>query len=232
MTDPAEGAPTPPPSGNLEAPPPPAASVQAPPPPAGNVGTPAPPSGNWQPPQAPASGGFQQAPIEAGPAPGISYADLVTRIIAYVIDAIVLSVVWTIVWTVVAGTLFVTSGFGMLLVAGVALGILWAGGSAVYFVYTWTTMRASLGQRILNLETVNAADGATLTQNQAIRRWAWLFGPAAAGIVLGNVLGLIGPLLSLLALGYEIYLLYTASQSTKRQGYHDVQAGTVVIKHA
>ena len=33
-------------------------------------------------------------------------------------------------------------------------------------------MRASLGQKALGLQTVNAADGATLTRPQAVRRWA------------------------------------------------------------
>ena len=213
MTDPAGG------------PPPPQSS--APPPQA-----PAP--GNWQAPPPPASapGGFQTAPVaaEAGPAPGIMYADLTSRIIAFVIDGIALGIVWSIVWSVVAGTLLWTSGFAMLLVAGVVLGLLWAAGSAAYFVYTWTKMRASLGQKVMKLETVNAGDGATLTQNQAIKRWAYLFGPTAAGIVLGNILGLVGPLLSLLAFGYTMYLLYTTSQSPKRQGFHDVQAATVVVK--
>ena len=27
-----------------------------------------------------------------------------------------------------------------------------------------------------------------------------------------------------------VYLIYTINQSPKRQGYHDVQAGTVVVK--
>ncbi len=80
-------------------------------------------------------------------------------------------------------------------------------------------MRASLGQKVLKLETVNAGDGATLTQNQAIKRWAFLFGPTAAGIVLAIIPGLVGPLLSLLAFAYAIYLLYTTSQSPKRQGF-------------
>jgi uncharacterized RDD family membrane protein YckC len=173
---------------------------------------------------------FQPAAVSAGPAPGVAYADLVTRIIAYIIDAIILGVVWTVVWSVVFGTLFVTSGYAMLLVAGIALGILWAGASAVYFVYTWTKMRASLGQRVLSLETVNAADGATLTNNQAIRRWVFLFGIPGLLAVLSNVIGTLGLLLSLAGLGYSIYLLYTASQSPKRQGYHDVQANTVVVK--
>jgi uncharacterized RDD family membrane protein YckC len=219
MTDPAGG--PPPPQGSV--PPPPSAV----PPPQGG--------GNWQtpPPPTPAPGGFQTTavPAEAGPAPGIMYADLTSRIIAFVIDGIALGIVWSIVWSVIAGTLLFTVGFGILLVAGVILGLIWAAGSAAYFVYTWTRMRASLGQRVMKLETVNAGDGATLTQNQAIKRWAYLFGPTAAGIVLGNILGLVGPLLSMLAFGYTIYLLYTTSQSAKRQGFHDVQAGTVVVKH-
>jgi uncharacterized RDD family membrane protein YckC len=87
-------------------------------------------------------------------------------------------------------------------------------------------MRASPGQKFLNLETVNAADGATLTQNQAIRRWVFLWGP----IALGAIVPILGILISLLALIYLIYLIYTINQSPKRQGYHDVQAGTVVVK--
>jgi uncharacterized RDD family membrane protein YckC len=216
MTDPAGG------------PPPPQGS--APPPP----GVVPPPQGNWQtpPPPTPAPGGFQTTAVaaEPGPAPGIMYADLTSRIIAFVIDGIALGIVWSVVWSVIAGTLLLTSGFGMLLIAGVFLGLLWAAGSAAYFVYTWTKMRASLGQRVMKLETVNAGDGATLTQNQAIKRWAYLFGVPAAGVVLGNILGILGLLLSLLTFGYTMYLLYTTSQSSKRQGFHDVQASTVVVK--
>ena len=33
-------------------------------------------------------------------------------------------------------------------------------------------------------------------------------------------------------LGYAIYLLYTAANSPTRQGFHDVQASTVVVKVA
>ncbi len=223
MTDPVEGAPTP------QAPPPQAPAQPSPPPQA----PPQQGGGDWQtpPPPAQAPGGFQVAQAEAGPAPGVMYADLTTRVIAYIIDGFVIGIVWSVIWSVVLGSLLLTAGFGMILVAGVALGILWAGGSAVYFVYTWTKMRASLGQRVMKLETVNAADGATLTQNQAVKRWAYLYGVVAAGIVLGNVLGLLGSLLTLLSVGYAIYLLYTVTQNPKRQGFHDVQAGTVVVKH-
>ena len=86
------------------------------------------------------------------------------------------------------------------------------------------------------VETVNAADGATLTRDQAIRRWAFLFGPQVVASVfqfsgsVSTALGSIGSLLGLLAFLYAIYLLYTVTQSAKRQGFHDVQANTVVVK--
>ena len=192
--------------------------------------------GNWQtpPPPTPAPGGFdpanfKQAAVEAGPAPGVAYADLVTRIIAMVIDSIILWIPWIIVFSVVAGAFVLSGGFGFAIV-GLVLGVIWAAVTAAYFVWTWTTMRASYGQKFLKLETVNAADGATLTRDQAIKRWAFLFGPNAVAMVASNVLGLLGSLVSLLVLVYVIYLLYTASQSPKRQGYHDIQAGTVVVK--
>jgi uncharacterized RDD family membrane protein YckC len=162
----------------------------------------------------------------------VVYADTITRVIAYIIDAIIFFVVAVFVVGLIIIGIF-TGGGIMALVGTVILAVIGLGGSALYFIYTWTRMRASIGQRVLGLETVNAADGATLTQNQAIRRWAFLFGPTALGSVLGYApggLGLIGSLVGLLAFIYQVYLLYTVSQSPKRQGYHDVQAGTVVVK--
>ena len=50
---------------------------------------------------------------------------------------------------------------------------------------------------------------------------------SALQLVVGSGLG---SLFGLVSLGYLIYLLYTTNQSPKRQGYHDVQAETVVVK--
>lgn len=213
MTDPAGGTPTPPP---------------ATPPPA------TPPPANWQQQTAPTSG-FQTAPVAAGPAPGVIYADLVTRIIAYIIDAILLTVLTWLVGIILVGLLTAIGGVIGLLIGFVVFAVIVLVGSAVYFVYTWMNMRASPGQRILGLETVNAADGSTLTQPQAVRRWGWLYGVFALAtvgqiVLTGSSLSLLSTLLSLATLGYTIFLLYSASQSPKRQGYHDVQAGTVVVK--
>jgi uncharacterized RDD family membrane protein YckC len=171
---------------------------------------------------------FQPAAVAPGPAPGVTYADLVTRIIAFIIDAIILYIPWVILSAVVF-TVVLINGAGFILF-GLVLGVIYAVGTAVYFVYCWTRLRASVGQRVLSLECVNAADGATLTQDQAIRRWAWLFGPYCISIVANYVFGLLGSLIGLLAFVYVIYLLYTVSQNPKHQGYHDVQASTVVVK--
>lgn len=199
-------------------------------------GAPAPQTqGNWNEPAAQTPPVLKTAAVEAGPAPGVTYADLVMRVIAYVIDSIVMGVAIAIVAAVLVIPLAMVGGLVGALIAFVVIGALSLVGSAVYFVYFWTTMRASLGQKVLSLETVNAADGATLTRDQAIKRWAYLFGPGAAATVAnltltGSALAFLGSLLSLAVLGYAIYLLYTASQSSKRQGFHDVQASTVVIK--
>jgi len=201
--------------------------------------TPPPPPSNWGQntgpgPGAAAPAGFQVAPVAAGPAPGIMYADTVQRVIAYIIDVIIFFVVGVIIIGAIVASIFATGGFGLGLVGVIVLGVLSLVGSAIYFIYTWTRMRASIGQRVLGLETVNAADGATLTQDQAIKRWAYLFGPSAVGQVLGYsgsaALGAIGSLVGLLALLYQIYLLYTVTQDPKRQGFHDKQVGSVVVK--
>jgi uncharacterized RDD family membrane protein YckC len=167
---------------------------------------------------------MQQAAVEAGPAPGIAYADLVTRIIALVIDSVILFLIY-----IVAGIILGLFGW----VGGLLASLAYAGVSAGYFVYLWTKQRATYGQKFQKLECVNAADGATLTQEQAIKRWLFLFGPNQLVAILTSIpfLWTIGSLASLLVLGYVVYLLYSASQSPKRQGFHDVQAGTVVVKH-
>ena len=232
MTDPTGGAPQAP----LPQPavPPPAA---APAPPAA-APVPPPAGGSWQspPPGAPQQGfqtppQFQQAAVEAGPAPGIVYGDVVTRIIALFIDSIILWIPYMILSTILVGALFATGG-AIGFIFSLVIGFAYAALAGAYFVWTWTTQRASYGMKFLKLECVNAADGATLTRDQAIKRFLFLYAGNLIAIVGQNVFGItLGSLLGLLGLGYVIYLLWTTSQSPKRQGFHDIQAGTVVVKH-
>ena len=168
----------------------------------------------------------------AGPA-GLAYADVPSRIFAYIIDAVIMAVAFGILYAIF-GALLIGSALGgfdfMFFIWFVVLLLIYAAGSAVYFIYTWTRMRGSPGQRVLGLETLNASDGAVLTQPQAIRRWLFLFGPFVLAQVASFMLGGLGSLVGLLTFGYAVYLLYTAANSPTRQAFHDVQASTVVVK--
>jgi uncharacterized RDD family membrane protein YckC len=224
------GAPGTPPDGAGQpaaAPPPPAAPLPA-------AAPPGPPPA--APPAASATPGWvgaitsQQTIAGAG---GLTYADVPSRIFAYIVDAIIMAVAFGILWAIF-GVLFIGSALGgfdiLTFVWFVVLLFLYAAFSAVYFIYTWTKMRGSPGMRVLGLQVLNAADGAALTQPQAIRRWLFLFGPFVLGQVAAFMLGGMGTILSLVLFGYLIYLLYTAANSPTRQGFHDVQAATVVVK--
>ena len=194
---------------------------------------------------APAPSAWQApAPVvaAAGPAPGLAYAGLGVRIVALIIDGILLWIVFLFV-AIALGAIFlgtlINGGVAGALIAGVLLAIANLVISAVYFIWAWTKpdLRASLGQKVLGLNTLNAADGATLTRPQAVRRWLFLFGFVAFASAMQSALqttslSTIGFLIGLLAFAYEIFLLWTTYSNPKKQGYHDVQAGTVVVKRA
>jgi uncharacterized RDD family membrane protein YckC len=181
-----------------------------------------------------AASGFQIKTVvaEKGPVPGVEYAELPMRIGAYIIDAVILAICYFIVASALIGFLVFS---GMWYITWVIIAVLYAAGSAIYFIWSWTHLRASPGQKILNLETVNAGNGATIKTEQAVRRYLFLFGPMLLAQVFsfgGFGYVFIGWLVSLAAFAYAIWLLYTVSQSTKRQGFHDVQATTVVVRRA
>lgn len=207
--------------------------------------TSAPPPAAAPAPAAAAPSAWQAPPpvtAPAGPAPGLAYAGLGVRIVALIIDYILLLIVFLFV-SIALGAIFlgtlINGGVAGALVAAVLYAIANLVISAVYFIWTWTNpdLRASLGQKALGLNTLNAADGATLTRPQAVRRWLFLFGIVAFASAMQTALSAtslntVGSLIGLLAFAYEIFLLWTTYQSPKKQGYHDVQAGTVVVKRA
>ncbi len=228
-------------SGPGESAPPP--QQPAAPPPA----SPPPPPGPSQPSGMPAwtSNITSTAPV-AGPA-GLFYADVPNRIIALIIDGVILFVAFLIVQVVIEAILgprvalksvadpnsvfgvridVQTNYLSSLVVAAINLVV-----SAGYFVYTWTTMRASLGQRLLGMQVGNAADGATITMEQAIRRWVALFGIFSITGAL-NPIPLLGLLIGLAGIVWVIALIVTTAQSPTKQGLHDQFANTIVVKAA
>jgi uncharacterized RDD family membrane protein YckC len=201
-----------------------------------------PAGGNWQ--QAPTPGAaptfaqqaqqWKPAEVAAGPAAGIAYADLGIRIGAYIIDVVILVLVAllvnTILIAILIGSIF-TVGTGAAVIGGLIILAINVLLGAIYFIYTWTTMKASPGQRMLGLMTVNEAEGAALSQNQAITRYLVMFAPGYIAALASNVIGgVIGLILSLAGLGWTIYLIYTTANDPKRQGYHDKMAKSVVVK--
>jgi uncharacterized RDD family membrane protein YckC len=99
-----------------------------------------------------------------------------------------------------------------------------------YFGYSWTAWRASPGQRLLGLMTVNEADGAALTWSGATVRFAYLFGPIVVySLISASQLGILSFLVALLMIGYYVYLIYSAATDPRKQGFHDKQTGTLVV---
>ncbi|MEX1170629.1 MAG: RDD family protein [Chloroflexota bacterium] len=196
--------------------------------PTGDPGTPAPP---------PPTGWAAPPPVQAGPA-GFVYADVPNRAIAYIIDVILVGIVAAIVGAVL-GSIGLSTGafapgtlnFEVNFVGLIVAAIVGAAISAAYFVYTWTSMRGTLGMKVLGMQIGNAGDGKTLTMDQAVRRWLVIAAPGILAQVL-FVLPAIGTLLGLLAFGWFIYLLWTTYSSPTKQGFHDKFANTMVVKAA
>jgi uncharacterized RDD family membrane protein YckC len=187
-------------------------------------------------PNAPGSPTPTAAPQSGAAASGLYYADVPNRIFAYIIDVIILAVVFIVAGLLLAAIVGPVAtidenfqpqfNFGAALVGAVVNAII----SAVYFVYTWTSMRGTLGMKALGMQVGSAATGATLTMNQALVRWALLFGPGAVAQAFG--FSGIGLLLNLAAFIWWIVLLVTTAQSPTKQGLHDRYAESVVVKAA
>ena len=193
----------------------------------GDPGAPTPPASGWAAPPSP--------PVQAGPA-GFVYADVPNRAIAYIIDAIIVGIIASIVGAVLGGVGLSTGTFangtlnftlnpvGLLVNAVVGAAI-----SAAYFIYTWTSMRGTVGMKALGMQIGNAGDGKTMTMDQASRRWLIIALPGILTQVL-LVLGSVGYLIGLVAFGWFIYLLWTTYSSPTKQGFHDKYANTMVVK--
>jgi uncharacterized RDD family membrane protein YckC len=189
-------------------------------------GTPMPSSSGWAapPPQ-----------VQAGPE-GFVYADVPNRAIAYIIDAIIVAIAAGIVGIILGSVGLSTGSFtpgtldfnvniaGLLVSAVVGAAI-----SAGYFIYTWTSMRGTIGMKALGMQIGNAVDGRTLTMDQATRRWLVIALPGILTQVVYVVPG-IGLLLGLVAFGWFIYLLWTTYSSPTKQGFHDVFVNSMVVK--
>jgi uncharacterized RDD family membrane protein YckC len=199
--------------------------------PTGDPGTPSPaptpPSQGWAAPP---------PPVQAGPA-GFVYADVPNRAIAYIIDVILVAIIAGIIGAILGGVglssvtvsenLDIEINYVGLIVSTIVSAAL----SAAYFIYTWTSMRGTLGMKALGMQIGNAGDGKSLTTDQATRRWLVIAAPGILAQVF-FVLPALGSLIGLLAFGWFLYLLWTTYSSPTKQGFHDKFANTMVVKAA
>jgi uncharacterized RDD family membrane protein YckC len=210
-----------------------AASGWTPPPPQ----TPPPAGSGWvaPPPAAPVAGAgwsayAQTAAGPGGPAPGWEYAGFWIRAFAYIIDGIILGIVTTVLWLIVlaiAAAIGVgaaaTSGVGAdgtiseseaavigvgILAAITFLGIMTLVVTVLYFVLLWVKRGGTLGQTLLGMRIAREADGAPIGWGTAIVRYVmmlisfWIF---------------------------YLGVIWVAFEPRKR-GWHDMVAGTVVVR--
>jgi uncharacterized RDD family membrane protein YckC len=140
--------------------------------------------------------------------PPLKYQGLITRGIAFAIDALVVNAVAVVVAAAVALTLSalsLPSGLETALVAaGAWLFLLW---SAAYFVVFWSSTGQTLGNRAMEIRVVREDDGGELQPWRALLR---LFGLMLAALPL--------------FLGFLPILL-----TERRRGLQDVIGGSVVV---
>ena len=180
-----------------------------------------PPPGAWS--------TYTAAP-ERGPAAGWQYAGFWIRAAAWIIDGFILGFVTTILWMVVLAVaaaiglgavatsgLDSTNGLTQEQVAVLGVGIVAATSfllimtilvTVLYFVLLWVKRGATIGQSVLGLRVVRRADGGPIGWGTAIVRYI------------------------VLCIGFAvIYLgvIWVAFDDRKR-GWHDLAAGTLVVK--
>lgn len=161
-------------------------------------------------------------------APGLAFADIPARLVAYIVDAAIVGLVGSVVAIALGfGERTVTATSTYVWVSGTTLNVSFALLGLIYFVFFWTGgRRATIGQRIFDIQVGNAFDGRPLSLDQALARW----------VGYGSFLGLfaivptLGSFASLAELIWVLVLLATTARSPTKQGLHDRFANTALVR--
>jgi uncharacterized RDD family membrane protein YckC len=142
-------------------------------------------------------------PVEPeGPAPGVAYGGAGERLLAYIIDGLVVLVANLVLFLAALLLLVIALPVGILVFLAIFVV------DIAYFPYFWKTRGQTPGMRQFQLYVVRDRDGGPITTGQAILR---LIGYWVDGVVF--------------YLGF-IWILI----DSRKRGWHDLIAGTVVIK--
>lgn len=144
-----------------------------------------------------------QAPEpEAGPAPGVAFADPGSRLVAYIIDLVVNFVIIIALGIATGLVVVVAPILAVLPILAIIIVPL------VYFPYYWQRTGQTPGMRMMNIKVVRDSDGGPVSWGAAILR---LIGYWVSGAVF--------------YIGY-IWIFI----DKRKRGWHDLIASTVVIK--
>lgn len=168
--------------------------------------------------------------VEVPGAPGLVYADIPSRFVAWVIDVAIVGMVGAaLVIALGLGESVETTTARYMWVSGWTANIAFALLGALYFVFFWTGgRRATLGQRVFDIQVGNALDGRPLTLDQAVRRW----------LGYGSFLGLFAAVTSLRGIDalaqvvWILVLLASTARNPFKQGLHDRFAGSALVRPA
>ena len=155
---------------------------------------------------------WQAAPADAapGPMPGIGFAPHVGRLIAYLIDGLIIGIVVAIVALLLTPLLVAganSDDTGALVATAFLYTFVVLLVSVSYFPFFWSRGGQTPGMRFFRLRVVRDADGGSVNGGTAVIR-------------------LIGLWISFLVFYLGIIWILVDS---RRRGWHDLLAGTVVI---
>jgi len=160
---------------------------------------------------------WQAPPEVAGPAPGVEWAGFAERLLAYIIDGLILGAIFVVlsiflVAGIIGGLDFSDPRNPELSLGAIGVVLLWLLAifvvSIVYFPFFWANGGQTPGMRAFGIRVVRDRDGGPVGWGSAFLR---LLGYWVSGIVF--------------YVGY-VWVFF----DSRRRGWHDLIAGTVVVK--
>ena len=159
-------------------------------------------------------------------APGLIYAGVVRRTVAWLVDMFLIAVLSLVILGVLIALIVGTPDPGdttLSTVTWVGIAVI----AAVYFIVFWTGgKRATPGMRALSLQIGNIETGTTLTPDQAAIR------VAALGIVMWPLIAVpaIGVVGGFALFVWPVVLLVSTALNDRRRGIHDRIARTAMVQ--
>lgn len=185
-----------------------------------------------------------------GPLPGLDYATVAGRIVAFLVDVLILGFVTSTLGSLVSNPLLRALidaagpnagvekvpeiGARYLAIVLVGYGII----SAAMLTYFLRALRATPGQFLARMRTVNASDGRPIGVAASFFRWLLVFLPLQAALQVATLqsfweqdnIGQVTPIVFGVVAAWYLILLVAMAVEPRRQGLQDRVTGSVVVE--